>query len=264
MKERGAMRPPPPALARLPARPPPPPRPPPLVSPLSPFLCQAPGDDSEVYLVPQAIYRDPFRGGDNILVMCDAYNPPAADGSTKELTPIPTNTRFACAKACAAAAAEEPWFGIEQEYSLLNTQTKWPLGWPSSGYPGPQGPYYCSAGAGAAIGRDIIEAHYKACLYAGIAISGVNAEVMPAQWEYQVGPCTGIAMGDQLWMSRYILLRVCEVRSRRKRRERRERREKRERGETFSRLGARARAPFCSLTLPPSLPLFQKRFTTWT
>jgi glutamine synthetase len=172
---------------------------------------KAPGDDSEVYLVARAIYRDPFRGGDNILVMCDAYLPPAADGSTKELVPIPTNTRAACAAACAAAESEEPWFGIEQEYTLLNTQTKWPLGWPSAGYPGPQGPYYCSAGAGAAIGRDIIEAHYKACLFAGINISGVNAEVMPAQWEYQVGPCVGIEMGDQLWMSRYILLRVCEV-----------------------------------------------------
>jgi glutamine synthetase len=29
-------------------------------------------------------------------------------------------------------------------------------------------------------------------LYAGINISGTNAEVMPAQWEYQVGPCEGI------------------------------------------------------------------------
>jgi glutamine synthetase len=29
-------------------------------------------------------------------------------------------------------------------------------------------------------------------LDAGIKISGTNAEVMPAQWEYQVGPCTGI------------------------------------------------------------------------
>ena len=192
---------------------------------MSAFLhSQAPGDDSEVYLIPQAIYKDPFRGGDNILVMCDAYLPPAADGSSGDtLTPIPTNTRFACAAACAKAAAEEPWFGIEQEYSLLNTKTKWPLGWPTSGYPGPQGPYYCSAGAGAAIGRDIIEAHYKACLYAGINISGVNAEVTPAQWEYQVGPCVGIEMGDQLWMSRYILLRVCEVRHG----ERREGREKR-------------------------------------
>uniref|UniRef100_A0A061QR50 glutamine synthetase n=1 Tax=Tetraselmis sp. GSL018 TaxID=582737 RepID=A0A061QR50_9CHLO len=79
------------------------------------------------------------------------------------------------------------------------------------GYPGPQGPYYCSAGAGASIGRDIVEAHYKACLYAGVQISGVNAEVMPAQWEYQVGPCTGTKMGDDLWMSRYILYRICEM-----------------------------------------------------
>ena len=38
--------------------------------------------------------------------------------------------------------------------------------------------------------------HYRACLAAGINISGTNAEVMPGQWEYQVGPCTGIEMGD--------------------------------------------------------------------
>lgn len=38
----------------------------------------------------------------------------------------------------------------------------------------------------------LVEAHYRACLYAGINISGINAEVMPSQWEYQVGPCPGI------------------------------------------------------------------------
>jgi hypothetical protein len=335
--------------------------------------------------------QDPFRGGDNIMVMCDAYEPPkiAADGTVwcasrgrnlepsaavrrrrahseqpaaatatgqlpagplrhvlcsatrahgsqltpaeprppprSEPVPIPTNTRHACAEVMKRAEAEEPWFGIEQvrtaaacpgfapwpatrrqvvrgsppppcpalppyqpplsptapphpppnpspqEYTLLNATTKWPLGWPSNGYPAPQGPYYCSAGAGNAIGRDIAEVrsparplappaagptrlpappaaaptsgcwhrpplplplpgcwprpplplpgcwpapvqpqppsapshprshpgprplqvHYKCCLNAGILISGVNAEVLPSQWEYQVGPVTG-------------------------------------------------------------------------
>ena len=59
-------------------------------------------------------------------------------------------------------------------------------------------------------GRDIVEAHYRACLYAGIRISGTNAEVMPAQWEFQVGPTLGINMGDDLWLARYLLIRVAE------------------------------------------------------
>ncbi len=72
------------------------------------------------------------------------------------------------------------------------------------------GPYYCAVGANNAYGRDIVEAHYRACLYAGISIEGTNAEVMPAQWEFQVGLCQGINMGDELWMGRYILHRVAE------------------------------------------------------
>ena len=43
------------------------------------------------------------------------------------------------------------------------------------------GPYYCGVGADKAYGRDIVEAHYRACLYAGVDICGTNAEVMPAQ-----------------------------------------------------------------------------------
>lgn len=174
---------------------------------------QAPGTDSEVYLVPRSYYKDPFRGGDNILVMCDTYEPPRLlpDGTLTELKPIPTNTRAACADVMAKVEAEEPWFGIEQEYTLLSAVTKWPLGWPKGGYPAAQGPYYCAAGAGVSIGRDVPEAHYRACLYAGLKISGVNGEVLPSQWEYQVGPCFGIEMGDQHWMSRYLMYRIGEM-----------------------------------------------------
>ena len=44
-----------------------------------------------------------------------------------------------------------------------------------------------------------------------MTISGLNGEVLPSQWEYQVGPCTGITMGDEMWMSRYLMHRVCEM-----------------------------------------------------
>lgn len=111
------------------------------------------------------------------------------------------------------AKDSEPWFGIEQEYTLFEVGksfNKWPLGWPEGGYPGPQGPYYCSSGATTCFGRVVSDAHYRACLYSGIKISGTNGEVMPGQWEYQIGPCLGIEIGDHMWMARYLMQRVSE------------------------------------------------------
>lgn len=162
---------------------------------------QAPGNNSDVFLRPCAFYPCPFRRGDNIFVVSECWMP-----SNK---PNVHNHRHAASKVMAAYTKHDFWFGLEQEYTMLDP-SGWPLGWPKNGFPAPQGPYYCGVGSTKVFGRDVVEAHYRACLYAGINISGTNAEVMPGQWEYQVGPTPGIDMGDQLWASRFLLHRVAE------------------------------------------------------
>ncbi|XP_055680846.1 glutamine synthetase 1, mitochondrial [Lutzomyia longipalpis] len=163
---------------------------------------QALGGNSDTTLVPRAIYKDPTKFGVNdIIVMCDTYKP---DG-----TPCDTNHRCAMQHTMDKIHHEEPWFGIEQEYTFLDFDNR-PLGWPAHGFPGPQGPYYCGVGADRVIARDIVEAHGVACIYAGIDFAGTNAEVMPAQWEYQVGPSLGMKCADDLWVSRYLLWRIAE------------------------------------------------------
>lgn len=162
---------------------------------------QATGENSDCYLNPVALYRDPFRKDPNKLVLCEVVDYTG--------TPVPTNHRRTCAEAMEASADQDPWFGLEQEYTLLDTD-QYPFGWPKAHYPPPQGMQYCGVGPHRVYGRDVVEAHYKCCLYAGLKISGTNAEVMPSQWEYQIGPAKGMEAGDMMWLSRFLLHRVCE------------------------------------------------------
>jgi glutamine synthetase len=86
-----------------------------------------------------------------------------------------------------------------------------PLGFNADGSePAPQGPYYTGAGTGIAIGRPVADEHLAKCLAAGVKIAGINAEVMPGQWEYQIGPCQGVEIGDHMAVARYIMYRVTE------------------------------------------------------
>ena len=163
---------------------------------------QATGDNSDVVLNPVFSCPDPIRGGANVLVMCEAL--------LTDMSPHPTNTRALAAAALATYADQEPIFGLEQEYTLINPATGWPAGFPPNGFPAPQGPYYCGVGALKIHGRDLIEEHTTACIDAGLAISGTNAEVMPGQWEFQIGPVDTVTVGDHLWIARYLLYRLAE------------------------------------------------------
>ena len=117
--------------------------------------------------------------------MCEVY---LVDGK-----PHPTNTRAAAVKTANKYKKHEPLFGIEQEFTLMKNGR--PYGFPPAGYPEPQGGYYCGVGEDEIHGRELIEDHLDACLEAGLSISGINAEVMPGQWEFQVGPVGLLEVG---------------------------------------------------------------------
>ena len=161
---------------------------------------QAVGNDSDCMLNPVCKVPDPIRGGDDILVMCEVMNP---DGSVHS-----SNTRAHLRSVAEKFSNEEAWFGIEQEYTLFEGRN--PLGWPEGGYPAPQGPFYCGVGADEVFGREIVEEHLQLCMDAGLEVSGINAEVMPGQWEYQIGPLWPLDAADQMWISRWLLYRISE------------------------------------------------------
>lgn len=169
---------------------------------------QASGNDSDLILTPACFVKDPILGNNNYLMLCEVLNP---DG-----TPHPTNKRAELSDLMKnGGAQQDPWIGFEQEYTLFNGST--PLGWPDRGYPAPQGPFYCGVGADEVFGRDLVEEHTKACIDADIMIFGINAEVMPGQWEFQIGyraieseSADPLTVSDHLWLARWLLYRIGE------------------------------------------------------
>jgi glutamine synthetase len=114
---------------------------------------QAEGHYSEIDLKPVKLIPCPFKKGDNILVLCECYNPNG--------TPAVGNNRFTYVATFASenVSNEKPWFGIEQEYTLMGndrlgqTHHNRPFAWTLHKKIGRQGPYYCSTGSSKAIGR---------------------------------------------------------------------------------------------------------------
>jgi glutamine synthetase len=169
---------------------------------------QAKGLDTEILVTPVRAFLSSLPNAVPeikwFVVLCECFLPSGE--------PTPDNTRYIARSVFDADKKSlRPWFGMEQEYVLMRRGR--PYGWPSFGFPGPQGPYYCGIGPAAVYGRPLVERHYELCLAMGIKVSGINAEVMPGQWEFQVGPCEGIEMGDHLIVARWLFLRMLELES---------------------------------------------------
>ena len=161
---------------------------------------QATGENSDCVLNPVKIVPDPIRGGANKLVLCEVL--------LITMKPHPSNRRAPLVATAKKFAKYEMWIGIEQEYTFFDGIK--PLGWPDNGFPAPQFGYYCGVGSDEIFGREIVEAHSDACIAAGLMIAGTNAEVMPAQWEFQIGPVDPVECSDQMWLARWLLYRIAE------------------------------------------------------
>lgn len=153
-------------------------------------------------------FPDPILGERNYLLFCEVFN--------INNTPHVTNTRALLRYFMEnGGKAQQCWIGFEQEYTLFRGMR--PLGWPDSGYPAPQGPFYCGVGADEVFGRPLVEEHTQACLQAGLMLFGVYAEVMPGQWEFQIGyrgidseSADPLTVSDHLWLARWLLYRLGE------------------------------------------------------
>ncbi|HVW89054.1 MAG TPA: glutamine synthetase beta-grasp domain-containing protein [Gaiellaceae bacterium] len=156
---------------------------------------QAEGSSSDCLLQPVALFPDPARAN-GMLVMCEVLLP---DG-----TPHPSNSR--------AAIPDDPdtWFGFEQEYFFYKDGR--PLGFPAEGFPAPQGEYYTGVGYKNVgdLARRIVDEHVDLCLEAGIELEGINAEVAKGQWEFQIFGKGSKRAADEVWIARYLMLRLCE------------------------------------------------------
>jgi glutamine synthetase len=150
----------------------------------------------EIILKPVKFVKDPFRRYiKSFLVLCETYD--------IDNNPI-LNNRPNANNLFNAKLKLEPWFDLEQEYFLIDDLSKkWPVIYD-------QDDWYCGIGKKQPIERFIVEEHLECCLYSGLNISSINSEVSAYQWKFQLGACIGIDAGDQLWLARYILSRICE------------------------------------------------------
>lgn len=161
---------------------------------------QATGSDSECMLRPARMYKCNCPDQRKVFVFCEVYDSSGVPHKTNHRAKLRTILRN--------HQEQKFWWGFEQEYFI--TKDFKPIGFPDEGQPKPQGLYYCGVGSNQAVGRQITDEHLHFSLLFGLGITGTNAEVAPGQWEYQVFSIDTLKACDDLWVSRFFLLKAAE------------------------------------------------------
>lgn len=160
---------------------------------------QATVDQSEIQLKPVRIFHNPLTPN-SMIVLCETYT------DVEFNIPALYNHRRAALDVFSKCEDDLCWFGLEQEYFVLDPCTNRPL------YSNlvSDNNNYCGISAIHKVCRNIADAHLNTCLAAGIKICGTNAEVAKGQWEFQIGPISNIDAGDHVWVARYFLQMIAE------------------------------------------------------
>ncbi len=103
--------------------------------------------------------------------------------------------------------------GSASSRNTSSTKTASRSAFPAEGFPKEgQGRYYCGVGYSLMgdIAREIVNKHLDLCLDAGINHEGINSEVAKGQWEFQIFGKGSKKAADEMWVARYLLMRLCE------------------------------------------------------
>jgi glutamine synthetase len=167
---------------------------------------QASTEGSEIILKPVNYIIHPFiKHTYALLVLCECYTMdgrPAVGNSRHEFAALYRNNKI---------RDVEPWFGLEQEFFFFEKSTRLPIGWKGSEH-ALQGEYYCGVNRCSPVEREIMDKFLELSLNCNLKVCGINQEVAPCQWEYQVGILKTLEEIDHLIFAKYILFKLCEER----------------------------------------------------
>ena len=176
---------------------------------------QAMGDNSEILITPVYIIKNEYY---NKLYNVDNYYIGLCQTLDENLNPLNNNNYYNIKKNINNDKNNKPMFGFEQEFFLMRNNDnnpslipKYPVGFVcDKTIHQDKMQYYCGNGTSNVFYRNFINKVYDIGIKSGLSLSGINAEVAIGQWEIQVGPIEGIEACHQLWLLRFLLIRIAE------------------------------------------------------